>query len=135
MASPAQVQPLKIRKRKLKKKTKKKFKEKIMQGGTSPKAQPFSEHVRELRQRLIYIIATLFLGSVVGYVIHQSLFSLIRRPLHQQLYYTTPIGGFNAMIKISILFGLIVTAPVFVYQLGKFLSPAFRRRPILPMAL
>lgn len=99
-----------------------------MKGGTSPKAQPFSEHVRELRQRLIYSVATLFLGSAIGYAIHQPLFRLIKRPLHEQLYYTTPMGGFNAIIKISILFGLIVTVPVFVYQLGKFLGPAFKHR-------
>jgi sec-independent protein translocase protein TatC len=99
-----------------------------MQGGTSPKAQPFSEHVRELRRRAIYSIATLFLGSIAGFVIRQPLFSLIRRPLHQQLYYTTPTGGFNAIIKVSLVFGVIVTVPVLVYQLGKFLSPAFNRR-------
>lgn len=99
-----------------------------MQGGTSPKAQPFSEHVRELRRRSIYFFATLFLGSIVGFAIHQRLFSLIRRPLQQQLYYTTPTGGFNAIIKISIVFGVIVAVPVLVYQLGKFLSPAFNRR-------
>lgn len=99
-----------------------------MQGGTGAKAQPFSEHIRELRQRLIYTVATLFLASSVGYAIHGSLFRLIKRPLQEQLYYTTPLGGFNAMIKISVLFGLIVTVPVFIYQLSKFLGPAFRRR-------
>lgn len=98
-----------------------------MQGGKSLKAQPFSEHVRELRLRLLYTVATLFIGGAVGYAIHGSLFRLIRQPLHEQLYYTTPMGGFNATIKISILFGLVVTIPVFVYQVGKFLSPAFKR--------
>lgn len=92
------------------------------------RSQPFSEHVRELRRRLLYIVATLLLGSIIGYIIHGSLFAIIRRPLHAQLYYTTPIGGFNAMIKISIMFGLIVTVPVFVYQIGKFLGPAFKHR-------
>src|ERR1035437_7733694 len=99
-----------------------------MQDGASPKAQPFGEHVRELRRRLLYIIATLFLASAVGYVLHGRLFSLIRRPLHAQLYYTTPIGGFNAMIIILILCVVIVTVPVVIYQLSKFLSPAFRHR-------
>ncbi len=98
-----------------------------MQGGKSQKAQPFSEHVRELRRRLIYSIAALFLGSIIGYFIHEQLFSIITRPLHAQLYYTTPTGGFNAIIKISILFGVVVAVPVFVYQLGKFLSPSFIR--------
>lgn len=91
-------------------------------------AQPFSEHVRELRRRLLYCLAALFLGSIAGYMMHEWLFRVIRRPLQEQLYYTTPLGGFNAVIKISILFGIVVAVPIFVYQLGKFLSPAFRRR-------
>lgn len=99
-----------------------------MQGGPGAKAQPFSEHVRELRRRLLYSVGALLLGSIIGYAIHGSLFRLIKRPLHEQLYYTTPMGGFSAIIKISILFGVMVAIPVFIYQLGKFLSPAFRRR-------
>lgn len=101
-----------------------------MQGGKSAKAQPFSEHVRELRQRLIYSFAALLMGSIVGYAIHERILTLITHPLHQKLYYTTPTGGFNAIIKISILFGVIVAVPVFVYQLGKFLSPAFKHHNI-----
>jgi sec-independent protein translocase protein TatC len=99
-----------------------------MQGGKEPKAQPFSEHIRELRLRLIYTVGALFLGCGVGFSIHGPLFAIIRRPLHEQLYYTTPTGGFNAIIKVSILFGVVVTIPVLIYQLGRFLSPAFRHR-------
>ena len=99
-----------------------------MHGGKSPKTQPFSEHVRELRRRALYTIATLLLGSVAGFFMHEQIFSIIRRPLNEQLYYTTPTGGFNAIIKVSIMFGAILTVPVLVYHIGKFLSPAFRRR-------
>lgn len=99
-----------------------------MQGRASSKTQPFSEHVRELRRRLLVSVAALILGTIVGYFIHERLFQLIRRPLHQQLYYTTPTGGFNAIIKVSILFGVLIAVPVFVYQIGKFLSPGFRYR-------
>lgn len=99
-----------------------------MQGGKSDKTQPFSEHVRELRLRAIFSIATLFLASIIGFFIYKPLFSIIRRPLNEQLYYTTPTGGFNAVIKVSIMFGILVSVPVFVYQIGKFLSPVFRKR-------
>ena len=92
-----------------------------------PGAQPFSEHIKELRVRLLICFTALFLGTVVGYLFHDELFRIITAPLKEQLYYTTPTGGFNAVIKISILFGIIVSTPIFVYQLGKFLRPAFRR--------
>lgn len=98
------------------------------QTSSSDKVRPLSEHLQELRRRLLYSIGALFLGSAVGFIIHERLFGLIRHPLHAQLYYTTPTGGFNAIIKISILFGVLVAIPVFVYQLGKFLSPAFKKR-------
>ncbi len=103
-------------------------KPRVMRGGANPKAQPVSEHFRELRRRLIYSIAALFLGGIVGFFIQEQLFNLIRRPLDEQLYYTTPTGGFNAIIKISIVFGVLLSVPVFVYHIGKFLSPAFNHR-------
>ncbi|HSX45071.1 MAG TPA: twin-arginine translocase subunit TatC, partial [Candidatus Saccharimonadales bacterium] len=96
-----------------------------MQGGTSQKAQPFSEHVRELRRRLLIAVAALILGSVAGYLIHGTLFSILTKPLHEKLYYTTPTGGFNAIVKISILFGMTVAVPVFIYEIARFISPGF----------
>ena len=99
-----------------------------MQDGKGHNAQPFGDHIRELRQRLFYCVIVLMAGCAIGYTIHDRLFYILRRPLHAQLYYTTPTGGFNAIIKISIMFGLFITIPVFIYQLGKFLSPAFKHR-------
>ncbi|HEY5549735.1 MAG TPA: twin-arginine translocase subunit TatC [Candidatus Saccharimonadales bacterium] len=98
-----------------------------MPDGTSPKTQPFSEHIRELQIRLILVASTLFFSSILGYIIHDKLFQIIRRPLNEPLYYTTPTGGFNAIIKISFLFGILVTVPVLVYQIARFLRPALRR--------
>ncbi len=94
----------------------------------SAEIKSVGEHVKELRRRVMYVVATLLFVSIIGFFMHETLFTIITRPLHQQLYYTTPAGGFNAIIKISIIFGFIVTAPVLIYQLGKFLNPAFKRR-------
>src|SRR5689334_17957336 len=99
-----------------------------MQDGTGTSRQPFSEHVRELRQRLIYSLTALVGASVIGYLLHDQLFQVIRRPLKAKLYYTSPIGGFNSMLKIAIIFGLVVAIPVFMYQLCRFLGPAFKQR-------
>ncbi len=100
-----------------------------MQDGKSTHAQPFSAHIKELRQRMMYVIAVLIIGCTTGYFIHERLFSIIRRPLHQQLYYTTPTGGFNAVIKISILFGVVITIPILIHQIIKFVSPVAKRKP------
>ncbi len=97
-----------------------------MQSGVGSDRQPFSEHLKELRQRLIYCLLALISGSLVGYVFHDKLFHIITRPLHQKLYYTSPLGGFNAIIKVSLIFGIVTSLPVIIYHLNRFLSPAFK---------
>ncbi|MDO8335726.1 MAG: twin-arginine translocase subunit TatC [Candidatus Saccharibacteria bacterium] len=98
------------------------------------KFQPFSEHIRELRKRFLYVIMVVVVGCGFGYAIHEPLFRILKRPLEQELYYNTPIGGFNAMLKISVLVGLVVGIPFLFYQICQFLAPAFKRlgakRPI-----
>ncbi len=93
---------------------------------TDTKTQPFSEHIKELRQRLIYLLSVVVLGCGVGYALHKPLFNILQKPLGQQLYYTTPIGGFNAMLKISVLVGLVAGVPFLIYQLCQFVGPAFK---------
>lgn len=98
------------------------------------KKQTFSEHIKELRKRLMVGVSVVILGSIAGYAVHEPLFRLLKSPLGQELYYNTPVGGFNAMIKISVLVGLIAGIPFLVYQICQFLAPAFKnlnpRRPI-----
>ncbi len=99
-----------------------------MERGAAASRQPFSEHIQELRQRLIYCLVALLLGCSVGYALHDKLFALVRQPLHQKLYYTSPVAGFNSMLKLSILFGLVLALPVIMYQLSQFLKPLFSTR-------
>lgn len=101
------------------------------------KKQTFSEHLKELRKRLMVGVSVVVLGSILGYVVHEPLFRLLKSPLGQELYYNTPVGGFNAMIKISVLVGLIAGIPFLVYQICQFLAPAFKnlnpKRPLTIM--
>lgn len=99
-----------------------------------PKTQPFSEHISELRKRLLFVITLVIVGCGFGYAVHEPLFRVLKRPLDQELYYNSPIGGFNAMLKISILVGLIISIPFLIYQICRFITPAFEKlsakRPI-----
>lgn len=84
----------------------------------------FLEHVEELRTRLTWSALVLVLGGVIGYAIHQTIFKLLVKPLNKPLYYTSPAGGLDFLIKICIFFGFICALPVLVYHLLKFLEPA-----------
>ncbi len=86
--------------------------------------QPFREHVRELRQ--VFMISALYvlIGSSIGYALYKPLFSVLIRPYHNPLYYTTVAGAFNAIFKVSILFGIIISIPLILHRIYKFISPA-----------
>ena len=86
--------------------------------------QPFLAHLQELRSRLVWCALTLIAGSVLGYIFRGWLIPTLQNPLHGPLYYTSPTGGLEFLIKICIAFGLTLSLPVFMYQLVRFLEPA-----------
>jgi sec-independent protein translocase protein TatC len=86
----------------------------------------FAEHIQELRRRLIWTVLFLVVGAGVGYFIHDSLIALLQQPLHDNLYYTTPGGAFNFIIKVCTVFGLIVALPMLIYQVFAFFGPLIK---------
>lgn len=91
------------------------------------KQQPFREHVRELRRAFMLSLFYVVFSSVVGYLVYQPIFNVLVRPYKEQLYYTTPTGAFNAIFKIAMLFGIVVSIPFLVYQIYKFIKPAIAK--------
>ncbi len=86
-------------------------------------AKPFIEHVHELRQRLFYSIAAIMAGGCLGFAVSDRLIDILRQPLHQTLFYTTPTGAFSFVIKMSLSFGVVLALPIILYQIIQFLSP------------
>lgn len=83
-----------------------------------------SEHLEEFRKRLIISIVALFIGGALGYVYRDYILAVLIKPLNQQLYYTSPAGGFDFLVKVCVFVGFLFAIPILVYQLLKFLSPA-----------
>lgn len=92
------------------------------------KPQPFITHVRELRTRLLWSVGAVLLGASVGFLLKEQILILIQRPLGQTLFYSSPTGGLDFLVKVCLLFGLVLALPVCVYNLLKFLEPAIAKR-------
>lgn len=90
-------------------------------------SQTLGDHITELRGRLTKVALLFMVGAAVGYAFHDYFIEIIRRPLHEKIYYTSPAGGFNFVMKICLVFGLIIALPALVYNIVDFIRPAFSR--------
>ena len=84
----------------------------------------FLEHLYELRARIFWIISSLIVTSAIGYYIKDILVAFVIAPLHgEKLVYLTPGGGFSFIFTICLYFGALLTIPVIMYHLYRFLQP------------
>jgi sec-independent protein translocase protein TatC len=93
---------------------------------TSPEKvrQPFVAHLSEIRSRVLWSVAALLVGTLIGYLLHDQLLLVLLKPLGQTLYFSSPTGAFDLILQISIYFGALLALPVFVYHVIKFVEPA-----------
>ncbi|MGE5926046.1 MAG: twin-arginine translocase subunit TatC [Gemmatimonadota bacterium] len=97
---------------------------------------PFLDHLEELRARLIRSILALLVGFVAGFVVVQQLqlVSIMKRPIEPylpaggKLVVLSPTDSVMIVFKLSFLVGLIVAAPVVLWQVWAFLAPALYAR-------
>lgn len=88
------------------------------------KRQPISLHIDEFRRRILYCVVALVIGGTIGYKFQNEIIKWLVKPLGQQLFYTSPTGGFDFLIKICLFFGFLLAVPVIIYNIIKFLAPA-----------
>ena len=105
---------------------------------------PLMEHLRELRNRVIKIAIAVTAGSVIGWFVYNPVWDFIRAPyckipqprgfgtlvLHQscQLYVTGLWDPLFLRLQISIAIGIILSSPVWLYQLWAFIAPGLYKR-------
>jgi sec-independent protein translocase protein TatC len=88
----------------------------------------FYDHLIELRKRLFFCALVISVTSIIGYIFNQNIINFLIYPLHQSLYYTSPGGGFDITIKVSLLFGILVSTPLITYQLIRFIEPTLSKK-------
>lgn len=86
------------------------------------------DHIRELRTRLFICAAVLIVGGIIGYLFYTPILEWLRTPLGTNLYYSTPAGSFNFILKVSSMIGILAAVPFIIFQLIMFIQPVFKEK-------
>lgn len=93
----------------------------------------FLDHLDELRRRLVVSAASLGGGFLVALVFIGQIFEFIMRPLQEmlpagsKLIYTEPTEAFMLQLKMAALAGVVVSAPIILWQVWLFIAPGLYR--------
>lgn len=97
---------------------------------------PLREHLTELRNRVIKAGVAVVLGMVAGFFVYQPVMKELTRPIDEiaargdqiaAVAFDTVASPFDLMLKVSLFIGLIVSSPVWLYQIWAFIMPGLKR--------
>jgi len=110
-------------------------------GKARGRSMPLIDHVREFRNRFLKSLLTIGVFSVVGWIFYEEIITELVRPFCDldvtgkdkanhcgDLYINGLIGPFNLHIKVAFISGVVLSAPVWLYQIWAFFTPALHRR-------
>jgi sec-independent protein translocase protein TatC len=106
-------------------------------------SMPLTEHLAELRDRLIWAILAIAVGGAIGFANADRIVVFLREPLPPDVpLIQIEIGdGFAIQLQISLVVGIILAMPVILYHLWRFIAPGLTREerrsvvPWIPVAL
>jgi len=100
---------------------------------------PLTDHLRELRSRLFKSGLAIGLGMVVGWIYYAEIFAWLSEPFvavidqarsegqDVTLALTGVADPFVLQIQVSAVSGLVLSSPVWLYQLWRFVTPGLHR--------
>jgi sec-independent protein translocase protein TatC len=104
---------------------------------------PLMDHIRELRNRVVKMLLALGAGMIVGFIFFNPVWHVIERPLCHavirgetgcntlgvnQLALQGPLDPFYLRVKVAVIVGVIVSSPVWLYQVWAFIAPGLYAR-------
>lgn len=97
-------------------------------------SRPFTEHLEELRRRLLRCFLWVGLGTAIGWKWAGALLEFLIRPVGQVVY-LSPAEPFAVYFKAAFISGFFLAFPLLAWELWGFLKPAFRRNHPGPLVL
>jgi sec-independent protein translocase protein TatC len=104
---------------------------------------PLMDHIRELRNRIVKMALALAAGMIVGFVFFNQAWHFIERPLcdasirghtgchvlgTNQLVVNGPLDPFYLRVKVAFIVAVILSSPVWLYQIWAFVAPGLYAR-------
>ena len=98
------------------------------------------EHLRELRNRLFKASLAIVIGTVVAWSFYPQIFEILSQPVNVIVEQAQAngrdvrldLGGvadaFILQIKVSVVTSMLVTSPIWIYQLWRFITPGLYRK-------
>jgi sec-independent protein translocase protein TatC len=94
-----------------------------------------AEHLLELRKRLVIGAVAILVGSVAGFFLTPAVFAAMQAPINAvakqhnaSINYTVLTEAFDIQLQIAITIGVVISSPVWLWQIWSFILPALVRR-------
>lgn len=99
-----------------------------------------NEHLVELRKRLFRSLLAITIGTVVAWSFYPAIFEILSEPVNEIVTAAQEkgrdvklvLGGvadaFVLQIKVSVVTGLLLTSPLWIYQIWRFITPGLYKK-------
>lgn len=98
------------------------------------------EHLREARRRLIFSVIGLAAGMIIAFIVTDPVISFLTEPINTineergaqfaELVFAKISSGFNLRIRMALSIGLLLSAPVWLWQIWAFIMPGLTKKEI-----
>jgi len=98
---------------------------------------PLAQHLREFRKRLTLSAIGVLVGTIFGWLLYPSVFAALQAPVLEaaersgsdvSINFAALAAALDMQIKMSVVIGIILSAPWWLYQLWAFVAPGLKRR-------
>lgn len=105
--------------------------------GADPEGRmSFGQHLIELRKRITRAALSIVVASIAGWFLADFVLGALRAPITAlaeasgrtaELNYTGLTEGFDVKMQVTITLGVIISSPVWLYQIWAYIVPALKR--------